>query len=256
MVVREARFFRSKEMTVFGRLMRMSVLGAALLPAILSANLKQHGQANPQAGNDDNKKGLPSAASKTVWMLTADEIAIIRKELSRQDSGFRNLGEFPAVISVGNFRLIIKPQNIRHYEGQQCCYGISSVALHDPEQPQARPFYGVERIIHYLAFDALGPRRGVSVQERVTTLYENTSRFEPSELHVFESTPFQINAEGTFADIQTLGQYEEPLPDSMIQVLKQELIIAGHVATTLYIVKTPFEIQLIGYLEHKENSSK
>ena len=85
------------------------------------------------------------------------------------------------------------------------------------------------------------------MRERVTLLYENASRFNPLHPRVFDSKPFQVNQDGTFIDRQVLGQYGQALPDKMMQVVKQELIVNEELRAIIYLVRTPKDVKLIGY---------
>ena len=62
------------------------------------------------------------------------------------------------------------------------------------------------------------------MQERVTYLFENTDRVEP-EHSVYESQPFTLEKDGTFVDFQTNGSFNHPLPEQMLQILRQEIFI-------------------------------
>jgi len=203
------------------------------------------------------RQQIPEATNSGGKAFDAkDDIEIIEQELSRQDSGFQKLCAFPALIPAGTLKLVVSPRELHRYEGQPCCSSLPSLSLLGLRPPQPSPFYGVERIIHYSALDSFGPAWGQSVRERVTTLYENNEDFDPNHPNLFQSMPFEISAEGTFDDIQTFGRFDEPPPNSALQVLKQQILIENRVATTLYIVRTPQEIELIGYVEPRENEQQ
>jgi hypothetical protein len=85
------------------------------------------------------------------------------------------------------------------------------------------------------------------VQERLTVLYENTVRFNPLRPRAASSQAFTIRKDGTFIDRQVLGSYTQPLSDATFQVLKQELVVDSELVITIYIVRTPKDIRLVGY---------
>src|SRR5262249_55726631 len=85
------------------------------------------------------------------------------------------------------------------------------------------------------------------VQERITVLYEETPRFKPLHPRVYDSKPFAVEKDGTFVDTQLFGRFHTALPEKTTQVLKQEFILNDELIATVYIVRTPKEIRLIGY---------
>jgi hypothetical protein len=178
--------------------------------------------------------------------LSADRINEILVAIAKLDSKLKIISTPDFSIKSGELTINVKADKPTYYDGKPYQNGAPIVGLYG-QVNVSNKFYGVELILHYLLLKANAPYGNASVQERVTVLYEETSRFKPLRPRAFDSKPFVVNIDGTFIDRQLFGRFDAPLTDSTTQILKQELILNSELITTIYIVRTPKEIRLIGY---------
>lgn len=159
---------------------------------------------------------------------------------------FQVFEEFPAQIKCGNVDLRISVDDPRYYTGEPYREKIVG-KIYSASQDKSDLFYGVERIVHYAISKEQAPVGNVLVQERVTVLFDNTNRFDPKKPAVIESEPFVVSEDGTFLDRQTLGSYGSSPDVRVVQLLRQEILMSGKLTITIYILRTPRDIRLIGY---------
>jgi hypothetical protein len=169
----------------------------------------------------------------------------IQTVLSKYDHGFKALAACETEIENGDLKLSLKTDKPTIFNGQPYEYAAGTSLYESPQSSDK--FYGAEMVVHY-SLDRGGlPYGNVPVQERLTVLYENTARFNPLRPRAVSSQAFTIRKDGTFIDRQVLGSYEQLLPDTTLQVLKQELVVGSELVITMYIVRTPRDIKLVGY---------
>lgn len=149
-------------------------------------------------------------------------------------------------IQTGDLTISVKADKPVVYDGKPYQDGGSEMTLYGQVKVSDR-FYGIELRLHYLLLKGGAPYGGASIEERVTILYEDTSRFKPMRPRVFASRPIVIGNDGSFQDLQVFGQFDIPFPNKTLQILRQELVLNSELVATIYIVRTPKEIRLVGY---------
>jgi hypothetical protein len=188
------------------------------------------------------------AAEKTGEANSSDgdtRIAIIQKALSRFDPQFTSVSDSSFTFNSDNLRITIKAGDPVFYKGTPFQNGAAQSGVYGSVRVTDK-FYGVERVLHYALSGGDVPYGGVQVQEHVTVLFENVLH-KPVRPRVFDSKPFVISKDGTFQDRQVMGHFDTPWPENALQILKQELIIESELVATIYIVRTPKSVVLVGY---------
>lgn len=178
--------------------------------------------------------------------LTEERINEILIALAKFDSRFKVISAPDFSIDSGDLKITVKAHKPVFYNGDPVQKSTPLTGLYGQVDASAK-LYGVEVILHYLLLKENAPYGGAMLQERVTVLYEETSRFKPVHPRIFDSKPFTVNKDGTFIDRQLFGRFRVPFPDSTTQILKQELILDSELIATIYIVRTPKEIRVVGY---------
>lgn len=176
----------------------------------------------------------------------SERINEILVAVAKLDSKFKIIKTADFVIESGDLTISVKPGKPIFFDGTPYQNGTPVSGLYGQVDVSDK-FYGVEVILHYLLLKEKAPLGGASIQERVTILYEETPRFKAIHPRTFDSKPFAANKDGTFVDFQVFGRFSTPFPDNTTQILKQELILDNELIATIYIVRTPREIRLIGY---------
>lgn len=166
--------------------------------------------------------------------------------IAKLDSRLNIIKTADFAIESGDLTISVKPDKPIFYDGTPYQNGAPVAGLYG-QVDVSEKFYGVEVILHYLLLKEKAPFGGASIQERVTILYEETPRFKAMHPRTFDSKPFAVNKDGTFVDFQVFGRFRTPFPENTTQILKQELILDNELIATIYIVRTPKEIRLIGY---------
>jgi hypothetical protein len=171
--------------------------------------------------------------------------AKIQALLAKYDPRFKIFTACNTEIENGNLKLSIRADKLSLFDGRSYEYSAGTPLYESPQKSEK--FYGAELVVHYALLRGGLPYGNVPVQERLTVLYENTVRFNPLRPRAASSQAFTIKKDGTFIDRQVLGSYIQPLPDTTLQVLKQELVVGSELVITMYIVRTPRDIKLVGY---------
>jgi hypothetical protein len=169
----------------------------------------------------------------------------IQAALAKFDPNFTTVTDSNFVIVSDDLRVTVKADDAVHYDGTPYHHGAPQSGLYGPVVVSDK-FYGVERLLHYSLVRGNAPYGGIELQEHITILYETMHR-KPFRPRVFDSKPFVINKDGTFQDRQVLGRFDTPWPETTLQVIKQELIVDGELVATVYIVRTPKDIRVVGY---------
>lgn len=185
----------------------------------------------------------PRASSAGLSDEAINEILVA---IAKLDAKLKIIRTSDFFIENGDLAIKVKADKPIFHEGKPIQNGSPLPGLYG-EVDVSQRFYGIEVVLHYLLLKGNAPSGGAFIQERVTVLYEDTSRFKPFRPRAFDSNPFPVNADGTFVDLQVFGNIGSPLPDKTLQVLRQELILDKELIATIYIARTPKEIRLLGY---------
>jgi hypothetical protein len=189
------------------------------------------------------------AAEKPTHANSSDKedarIATIQRALSRFDPQFTNVSDSTLAFNSDHLRITIKAEDPVLYAGAPFQKGSPQSGVYGPVRVTDK-FYGVERVLHYALSIGSVAYGGVQVQEHVTVLFENVLH-KSVRPRVFDSKPFVISKDGTFQDRQVMGHFDSPWPETALQILKQELIIEGELVATIYIVRTPKSVVVVGY---------
>lgn len=186
---------------------------------------------------------IQKAASPEISEDRFHEILIA---ISKLDSKFTIIKAVDFSIESGDLTVNVRADKPTLFDGQPYQNGAPLVGLYGQIDVSDK-FYGVELILHYSLQKQKAAYGGASVQERITVLYEETPRFKALHPRVYDSKPFPVDKDGTFVDTQLFGRFHAPLAEKTTQVLKQEFILNNELIATIYIVRTPKEIRLIGY---------
>lgn len=183
---------------------------------------------------------VPSASSVDLLICKA------QTALSKFDPKFQSLKASDFEIVNGDLKVSVKQGHPTYFDGSPYQNPALQSGFYGPIEVSEK-FYGVELLVHYTIFRGNVPLADTEAQERITVLFENTTRFNRLRPRVFNSKPFPIRKDGGFEDMQVLGRFEKPLPKEMVQLIKQELVVDSELIATIYIFRTPREIRLIGY---------
>ncbi|HLJ27897.1 MAG TPA: hypothetical protein VKY85_14400 [Candidatus Angelobacter sp.] len=178
--------------------------------------------------------------------LRDERINEILVAIAKLDSRLKIIRTPDFSIESGDLTIKVKTDKAVFYNGAPYQNGVPQSGFYGQAQVSER-FYGIEVILHYLLEVGGIPYGGVSVEERLTVLYEDTPRSKPLRPRTFASKPFLVGKDGTFQDRQVFGHFDTPVPDKTTQILEQELILNSDLIATIYIVRTPKEIRLVGY---------
>lgn len=206
---------------------------------ICSLALLLYQSKEPVAAAQESQK-----SSATV--LSEERINEILIVLAKLDSRFSIIRTSDFSIESGDLKINVKADKPIFYNGEPVQNTTPLAGLYGQLDPSEK-LYGVEVVLHYLLLKENAPYGGVPLQERVTILYEDTPRFNPIHPRTFDSQSFAVNKDGTFIDRQLFGRFRAPFPDKITQILKQELILNSELIATIYIVRTPKKIRVIGY---------
>lgn len=193
----------------------------------------------PRAAAQETAKASPSG-------LPAGRLNEILVAIAKMGSRLKIIRAPDFSIESGDLTINVKADKPTFYDGTPCNNGAPLVGLYGQVDVSDK-FYGIEEVLHDSILKDHVPYGGAVIQERVTVLYEETQRFKSLHPTAYDSKPFAINEDGTFVDQQLFGRFHAPLPDNTTQVLKQEFILNSELIATIYIVRTPKEIRLVGY---------
>ena len=177
--------------------------------------------------------------------LSDKQLCEILVAIAKVDSKLKVVWTPEFSIESGDLKINVKADNPTLYDGKPYQNSSPQTGLYGQVNVSDK-FYGVELILHYLLLRANTPFGNAPIQERVTVLYEDLPRFKPVHPRAFDSRPFAVSRDGIFQDRQAFGQFDVPLPEKTVQILKQELILDNELIATIYIVRTPREIRLVG----------
>ena len=178
--------------------------------------------------------------------LPADRINEILVAIAKLDSRLKIIRTADFSIESGDLTIKVKTDKPVFYNGTPYQNGIPQNGFYGQARVSER-FYGIELLLHYSLQIGGIPYGGISVEERLTILYEDTPDSKPLRPRTFASKPFLVSKDGRFQDRQVFGHFDMPVPDKTTQILRQELILDSELIATIYIVRTPKEIRLLGY---------
>lgn len=178
--------------------------------------------------------------------LSAERINEILVAIAKLDSRLNVIRTLDFSIESGDLTIKVKADKPILYDGKPYQSGAPQTGLYGQAQVSEK-FYGVELLLHYLLLSDGTPYGDASIEERLTILYEDTPRSKPLRPRTFASKPFVVGKDGTFQDRQVFGHFDTPSPNKTMQILRQELILDSELIATIYIVRTPKEIKLVGY---------
>lgn len=176
--------------------------------------------------------------------ISEERLNEILVAIAKLDSKLKIICASDFSIESGDLTIKIKADKFVLYDGKP--FQAPQTGLYGEIKGSER-FYGVELLLHYSLFQNGVQYGGASIEERLTVIYENTPRFKPLRPRTFASKPFVVSKDGAFQDRQVFGRFDAPVPETTTQILRQELILNSELIATIYIVRTPKEIRVIGY---------
>jgi hypothetical protein len=178
--------------------------------------------------------------------ISGQQLCEVLVAIAKMDSKLRLVWTSEFSIESGELKTSVQADKPTFYDGKSYQNDALQNSLYGQVDVTDK-FYGTQMVIHYSLKRGGSPYGAVPVQERITVLYENMPRFNALRPRAFDSKAFVTSRDGTFDDLQVLGSYDQPPPEGMIQVVKQELLLANELLATIYIVRTPREIRIVGY---------